>query len=591
LNLNFYNISIRNKLIIVIQLVTITALLVSFLSYFIFTSERDKQNLINRMEITAKLVGEYAVSPLVFGDAEGGTEIITRLKSMPEIEEAYILDDDKDIFASYVNDSSSHEYHPFNPNNSRVEDLSIWDDAYFHILQKITYKGDDYGSIYLVVSLRPFKERLINDLRVLFINMLLIIGISWVLSVIIQQYISKPIKKLVKTTNEIVQEGNYDIRVKNQGTDEIGQLYASYNKMLERIKLEKEQQQKYSKALEVSERNYRTIFENSIVGIFNIDIKSGKLLQANERFYEILKLDPSRLEQYTIDQFLSKKERVIFLKTIEREGQIENFEINHKGDIWISFSGKRIKGQNSIDGVIQDITDRKKNYLELKKVNFELDNFVYHASHDLRSPLRSILGLTNLLKHDKPSENGIELIQRIENSILRLDNLVTDLLTFSKNSRTKRDIEEIDFKALMEESLEGVPYEYKGDIEVSVEINDKNIFKGDKTRISVIINNLLVNAHKYQSSKRDKKHIHIKIKTNKKDMQFIISDNGEGISEENQERIFDMFYRASESSDGSGLGLYIVKNVVDTLGGRIYLTSTVDKGTTFEVIIPNNQSI
>jgi PAS domain S-box-containing protein len=421
--------------------------------------------------------------------------------------------------------------------------------------------------------------------------MLLIIGISWVLSVIIQQYISKPIKKLVKTTNEIVQEGNYDIRVKNQGTDEIGQLYASYNKMLERIKLEKEQQQKYSKALEVSERNYRTIFENSIVGIFNIDIKSGKLLQANERFYEILKLDPSRLEQYTIDQFLSKKERVIFLKTIEREGQIENFEINHKGDIWISFSGKRIKGQNSIDGVIQDITDRKKNYLELKKVNFELDNFVYHASHDLRSPLRSILGLTNLLKHDKPSENGIELIQRIENSILRLDNLVTDLLTFSKNSRTKRDIEEIDFKALMEESLEGVPYEYKGDIEVSVEINDKNIFKGDKTRISVIINNLLVNAHKYQSSKRDKKHIHIKIKTNKKDMQFIISDNGEGISEENQERIFDMFYRASESSDGSGLGLYIVKNVVDTLGGRIYLTSTVDKGTTFEVIIPNNQSI
>ncbi len=107
----------------------------------------------------------------------------------------------------------------------------------------------------------------------------------------------------------------------------------------------------------------------------------------------------------------------------------------------------------------------------------------------------------------------------------------------------------------MEESLEGVPYEYKGDIEVSVEINDKNIFKGDKTRISVIINNLLVNAHKYQSSKRDKKHIHIKIKTNKKDMQFIISDNGEGISEENQERIFDMFYRASESSDGSGLRL------------------------------------
>jgi len=591
LKLNFYNISIRNKLIIVIQLVTITALLVSFLSYFIFTSERDKQNLINRMEITAKLVGEYAVSPLVFGDDEGGTEIISRLKSMPEIQEAYILDDKREVFASYVNDSSSHEYHPFNPANSKVEDLSIWDDEYFHILQKISYKGDDYGSIYLVVSLKPFKDRLINDLRVLLINMLLIIGISWILSVIIQQYISKPIKKLVRTTNEIVQKGNYDIRVKNQGTDEIGQLYASYNKMLDRIKLERDQQQKYSKALEVSERNYRTIFENSIVGIFNIDIKSGKLLQANERFYEILKLDPSKLEEYSIDLFLSKKDRVIFLKTIEREGQIENFEINHKSDIWISFSGKRIKGQNYIDGVIQDITDRKRNYLELKKVNFELDNFVYHASHDLRSPLRSILGLTNLLKHDKPTANGTELIEKIENSILRLDNLVTDLLTFSKNSRTKRDIEEIDFKALMQESLEGVPYEYKGDVDVNVDVNCKNSFKGDKTRISVIINNLLVNAHKYQNKERDKKQINIKIKTNKKDMQFIISDNGEGISEENQERIFDMFYRASESSDGSGLGLYIVKNVVDTLGGRIYLASTLGKGSTFEVVIPNNQPV
>lgn len=587
MRINLYNISIRNKLIIAIQAVTITVLLVSSLSYIIFTSTRDKESLIQRMEITAKLVGEYAVSPLVFGDELGGKDIISRISSMPEILSAFIIDEKDSIFAEFYAEGNNQIPYAEIKQQNDAKNFSIWTDELFFISQPIVYKGDFYGKIALVVSLNPFKRKLINDLQLLLINMFLIFVFSWMLSLFIQQYISKPIKKLVKTTNKIVTDGDYSLRVNSQGNDEIGQLYVSYNKMLERITLEQLQQQKYSKALELSESNYRTIFENSIVGIFNIDINSGQLIQANDRFYEILHLNPQNISKYTIENFLSKREIVTFLKTLKKEGQIENFEIQYKEEIWISFSGKRAGEENHFEGVIQDITERKQNYLALNKVNYELDNFVYHASHDLRSPLRSILGLTNLLKYENTSESSALLVDKIESSINRLDNLVTDLLTFSKNSRTKTNFEQINFEQLIKDSLEQIPLSLQEEVHFSYVVKGDYPFHNDKTRIAVIINNLLVNAHKYQRSANKHKEINLIVAQEKTGIHLTVQDNGEGIAPENQSKIFDMFYRASEASEGSGLGLYIVKNVVETLSGHVYMRSTFMKGTTFEVVIPN----
>lgn len=583
----FYDISIRTKLIIVILSVTLIALFASFSSYFIFTSTRDKQNLIHRVEITAKLIGEYAVSPLAFGDKEGGQEIIERINSLPEINAAFILTEENEIFAQYIgNEKADTIPRDFFP---EPDEVSIWSNDAIHIKQPIIYRDDVYGFIYLIVSLSPLKEQLLNDVWVLLFTMLAIVVLSWLITLLIQQYISKPIKKLVRTTNEITEEGNYMLRVENQGTDEIGQLYKSYNNMLERIALEREQQLKYSKALEISELNYRSIFENSIVGIFKVEKDSGKIVQANNRIWEILHIKYDARKNYYIDDFLPKRVRAQFLRSINENGLIENLEINYKKNIWISFSGKELNNQNYIEGVIQDITDRKRNYLELKKVNFELDNFVYHASHDLRSPLRSILGLTNLLKIENPSDTAREVIDKIENSINRLDHLVTDLLTFSKNSRTKENIIEINFDELLKETLDAVPLEYTQDIALQKKVAVSDKFLGDKTRISVILNNLIVNAFKYQDSSKKNPYVFVSITADKKEIKIRIEDNGEGIAQQNQQKIFDMFYRASETSDGSGLGLYIVKNVVDTLKGRIYMTSVEKEGTTFEVILPNNK--
>lgn len=543
------------------------------------------------MDVTAKLVGEYAVSPLVFGDQSGGTDILSRLENMPELVSAYIIDDQNQVFASYGADSMLHlSQKQLIAQVTSEKEFSIWSDNLFRINREIVYNGENYGQIYLIISLNPFKQKLIGDLKVLSINMFVIFIISWLLSMFIQQYISKPIKKLVRTTNKIVEVGDYTLRVKNQGNDEIGQLYTSYNKMLDRINQEQQQQKKYSKALELSENNYRSIFENSIVGIFNIDLKTGKLIQANDRFYEILQLKPEKINEYKITQFRSRKDRVKFLQTIKNEGQIENFEIEHKNGIWISISGKKIESQGIIDGVIQDITERKRNFIELKKVNFELDNFVYHASHDLRSPLRSILGLTNLLKYDGLSKSSLNIVNKVESAINRLDRLVTDLLTFSKNSRTNSDKVIIDFDQLIRECIENVPSEYQSDVILNYDISEEAHFYGDRTRISVIINNLLVNSFKYQKAEATDKQINIQIKVSKRFLQFIITDNGEGISVENQEKIFDMFYRASESSEGSGLGLYIVKNVVETLKGNIFMTSDKAEGTSFEIKIPNESN-
>ena len=148
--------------------------------------------------------------------------------------------------------------------------------------------------------------------------------------------------------------------------------------------------------------------------------------------------------------------------------------------------------------------------------------------------------------------------------------------------------EEIQFEQLIADCIESLPISLQEGIDIQKQINQKASYTGDKTRISVIINNLLVNACKYHKKAEDSKFIKIKANINDSSLQLTISDNGTGIATADQEKIFDMFYRASEASEGSGLGLYIVKNVVDTLNGQISLSSEEGKGTTFHIHLPNH---
>lgn len=227
----------------------------------------------------------------------------------------------------------------------------------------------------------------------------------------------------------------------------------------------------------------------------------------------------------------------------------------------------------------------------LRKINMELDNFVYSVSHNLRAPLMSVLGLVTIArmedqKEEKPTEN---LFNMIEHSIHRLDDTLKEILDYSRNARTEPAIQEVRLEPLFNDTLERLRY-LKGfdriDKEIRIE-GDAPIYS-DIYRLGIIFQNLISNSIKYQDVEKSRSFIKIIADVSEDDIRIQFSDNGMGIREEYLPRIFSMFFRATERSEGAGLGLYIVKESVQKLGGDITLDSTFNEGTTFNIRLPNS---
>jgi signal transduction histidine kinase len=255
--------------------------------------------------------------------------------------------------------------------------------------------------------------------------------------------------------------------------------------------------------------------------------------------------------------------------------------------VWVALSGRYYKEENIIESVIRDVTDFKENVTELQRLNFELDNFVYHASHDIRSPLRSILGLINILEKEKSAAERTKVTEMIKGSINRLDKLVVDLLSMSRENRLTEPAVNIHFMMEVNNSITNFYHVNTcKNLDIRIQISQKVPFFSDITKIRIILNNLISNAIKYRSY-HDESYVHILVYVTKEEAKIEIKDNGEGISAEKLDKIYDMFYRASESSEGSGLGMYIVKNVIKKLNASIEVQSKEGEGSKFTVKIPN----
>lgn len=233
--------------------------------------------------------------------------------------------------------------------------------------------------------------------------------------------------------------------------------------------------------------------------------------------------------------------------------------------------------------------DLKTTLEELSERNFELDQLMYKTSHDLRSPLSSILGLVNLANLDPEKENHIIYLNKIEGRIKKLDEFIRSMLNYGRVNRGEIQFEVIDLKNLVHECIRELDHlENFNSVVTQVTVNHGNIiFKSDPLRIRIIIGNIISNAYKYYNASV-KSTLKIDANINPMFAEIIISDNGIGIKREHVKKVFDMFYRATEKSQGSGLGMYIVKQAIDKLKGNIRVKSTFGKGTVIKIVVPNN---
>jgi signal transduction histidine kinase len=223
----------------------------------------------------------------------------------------------------------------------------------------------------------------------------------------------------------------------------------------------------------------------------------------------------------------------------------------------------------------------------LSKANRELDRFVYSASHDLRAPLTSLLGLIEISQRTDDQDEIKHCLDMMKVRIADLDSFIKDIIDYSRNTRQEVQTEKFNLLELAKEVSDGLKFGTgMEEIFIRYEIDPALDVETDRSRLKVVLNNIIGNALKYSNPQKNEQLISITANKEIKILKVLIEDNGIGIAAEHLPKIFDMFYRASEKSQGSGLGLYIVKETLDKLNGKIEVTSTVGSGSKFRLEIP-----
>ncbi len=227
---------------------------------------------------------------------------------------------------------------------------------------------------------------------------------------------------------------------------------------------------------------------------------------------------------------------------------------------------------------------------ELQTKNKELDQFVYRSSHDLIAPLKSLKGLIYIAKNDRPTKNQEEYLNHMEKSVLRLEDFINSIIDFTTNVNTPPVRKEVAVDEIINDLVLELKYFAQAENVKLIRNLNLPVIKCDPKRLKIILSNLITNCVKYHNYNQPNPYI--EIRTFEKNNQAIIEveDNGQGIKPELLTHIFDMFFRASDTSEGSGLGLYIVKDTVAKIGGIINVNSVFGRGTTFTIILQHEKN-
>lgn len=349
-------------------------------------------------------------------------------------------------------------------------------------------------------------------------------------------------------------------------------------------------------AVKRTEKLFFQLFQNSPLAIVMLD-EGGAVVRVNKGFEELFGYSQRELVGKGLNQFIVPEELeaegndLNSLISSEKVIRQESFRFRKdRARLSVIIYGVPVRFEDhaiGIFGVYVDITERKQVEEELKIRNAELDNFVYKVSHDLRAPLSSVLGLVNLAAMPGNSDNLAEYFSMVGQKVNQLDHFISDVLSHSKNLKMEVKVAKINFGEVIEKTFSQLYY-LKGVDKIKKEIAiHAEDFYSDPWRISEVFRNLISNAVKYRRLNIEIPAIHILIRSNSDFAEILFKDNGTGIDPKNLPHIFDMFYRASEQSAGSGLGLYIVKNAVEKLGGEITVESTLGAGTTFRLKLRN----
>ncbi len=349
---------------------------------------------------------------------------------------------------------------------------------------------------------------------------------------------------------------------------------------------------------ETTNKKYKDLFKNISDAIVIIN-NEGKIVESNPVAQKLLGHPKKELRELTISDIVHpddmEKSKMYLQKLIKdgfykdykgriitKNGEVKYLQINSTA---IYENGKMV-GSRDILRDLSDITiaEQKKEELlnELAEVNKELKDFAYIVSHDLKAPLRAIKSLSSWLSEDYKDvldEKGKEQLELLSNRVNRMHEFINGIFEYTKLGRVKEKKEIVSLMEITNNVITTLDFHEKVELKIMKPLPD---VYGEKIKLEQVFQNIISNAVKYN----DKKRCKIKIDYEDKDSHFVffIKDNGKGIDKKNYERIFQIFQtlQPKDDFDSTGIGLSIVKRVIQLHGGEIKVHSELDKGSTFE---------
>lgn len=346
---------------------------------------------------------------------------------------------------------------------------------------------------------------------------------------------------------------------------------------------------------------FNSVVRSTSDGIVITDptLKDNPIIYANPAFCQV--------SGYGQDEALGKNLRLLWgnetsqdvIKALERTflagAHFEGEMLNYKKDgtpFWNHLTISPIysaeKKLTHFVGIVKDVTSRKESEQLLMEKNHEMNNFVYKASHDLKGPLASIIGITNLALTEVKDEYALKFVKFVNESTQRLNSILQELLEISRVTHSTVRAEKVNVRKLVDEIINSLQHaEHSRNVEFTVEEKGRRFLHTDPKILTSVIQNLIDNAIKYKNERTGRPFVHVTIDDYKHGVMIEIKDNGVGIPDKLQGKVFDMFFRGSERSNGTGLGLYIVKNSIKKLGGLVDFYSKEMEGSSFNIYLPD----
>lgn len=623
--------SVRQKLLLMVVATTMAALVITGVAMVAYDLRNYQQVWVTDLETQADILGRASAAALAFDDKKSARENLSLLKARPQISAAAIYTAKGTLFASYGQDGTAE---PALPNLPEVDGYRI-EGKELSVFKRVVDNGEILGTVYLRARYELF-ERLKDYLSILSVVMAISLLAAILLSYWLNSLVTKPILAISEVTRRVMESRDFSLRAAKTTEDEIGSLADGFNGMLAEIgrraevleesnrTLEREmsERREVEAALRASELRNRTLVAATTSVVWTADGRGHFMHELPSwSAYTGQTFDEYRGSGWRA-AFQTDDQQAVELAWAHAVDAADSFDLELR--LWHESSKRHryvvMRAVPIVDpaggirewiGTVTDIDDQRHAEDELHKlnaeleqrvaertgqleaVNKELEGFSYSVSHDLRAPLRAVLGFSKLLLEDHGGQLDEEARRKlgiVQNEAERMSVLIDDLLTFSRLGRQAIQPRELDMKALANGMFERLQAQSTGP-KADFRIGSLPRASGDRVLLEQVWANFLSNAIKF-SAKREHPAIEVGAISDGAEHIYFVRDNGAGFDPRYQSKLFGVFQRLHDNSEfaGTGVGLALVERIVTRHGGRVWADSKPDEGATFYFTLPKEHS-